>query len=477
MKRFGKTEHIYERICLDETIEAAMRHSLIKHKYPNMEVADYTPAQKYMLAHWDECKELVKRSLIDETYNFSRLNEFEVNEKKRRKIHCPKHYPDKIILICVYMIVRDYFYTKFVRNTYNCIKGRGIHDAKQAIEHIMRTHPTWFQVQTDIRKFYPTLRHDIIKADLRKVFKEERLLRIFDAILDAFHEGIDENGNEIGVAIGINLSQLLAILILIPILREINEEWHLPCVAFTDDVWAAVPDKQTAHKFVEWYIERCASRGMHVKPNYRIAPMTETLRMIGYEFHVSIDGDQYTLLSKEIKTRMKRRVRQLKKANVPDDVWKQQLASQYGWCKHAACKHLMRVTFGERYELFIKQKKKKKMKTFSDVKEGEIGEFGIRRKDRVSIKDVIGQPICFDDAKIVQIKTEDDSGQEVIKEKVAVKFRKSQNNDPVGKATYFLSGSPSLKDRVIKAQPAMPFIGTIVEKYSAGGRKKYYAIQ
>ena len=471
MKRYGKTERLWERICPDENIEYAMRHSLIKHRYPNMPVADFNRAQKYMIAHWDEVKNNVRRTLTTETYKFKPLHPFKVYEPKERIIHCPQHYPDKIITICVYNVLRDYFYSKYVRNTYNCIKGRGIHDAKSAIEHIMLTHPDWYYVKTDIRKFYPTLRHDIIKADLRTVFKDTKVLRLLDAIIDVFHEAIDEYGNEIGIAIGINLSQLMAILANIPILREINEVWKYPTMNFTDDGFTAVPTKAKAHEFVQWYIKRCAERGMEVKPNYRIAPMREPVRMLGYEFRLNDDGKQYTLLGKDIKMRMKHRVRTLAKMNLSDDEWKQQMASYYGWCKHAKCKNLMRKTFGERYHLF-----EKNMQTFKEVKENEIGEFGIVRKARVSVVDLLNTPICFDDAKIVLIKSKDEkTGEEVVKEKIAIKFRYVENDEPAGDFRYMISGSESLRDRAIKAQPQMPFIGTIFEKRTY--RTKYYAIE
>lgn len=472
MKRFGKTERLYERICSDENIEYAMRHSLIKHKYDNMPKPDFNKAQRYVIDHWDEVREMVKRTLTSETYHFESLHSFKVFEPKERIIHCPQHYPDKIIMICTYNVLRDYFYTKFVRNTYNCIKGRGIHDAKRAIEHIMQAHPDWYYVQTDIRKFYPTLRHDILKADLRKVFKDTKVLRLLDAIIDIFHEGVDEDGNEIGVAIGINLSQLMAILVNMPILREINERWKYPAVNFTDDMFIAIPTKKECHEFMEWYIARSAARGMAIKPNYRIAPMRVPLRMIGYEFRLNADGQQYTLLGKPIKTRMKRRARQLERMKVDDEYWKQQMASYYGWCKHARCTHLMRTIFGERYKLF----EEINMQTFKDIKGSEIGEFGIPKKNRVSVTLLIGKPICFDDAKTVIMKdTDPKTGEEIETEKVAIKFRYvDANNEPTGDATYMISGSPSLKDRSTKAQPQMPFVGTIVEH---GRNKKYYAIE
>lgn len=472
MKRYGKTEQLWQRICDDNNIETAMRASLIKHKYPNKRKAEYSRAQKYMIAHWDECKEIVRRTLTSESYDFQPLHKFKVFEPKERIIHCPQHYPDKIIMICVYQVLRDYFYTKFVRNTYNCIKGRGIHDAKRAIEHIMRTHPDWYYVQTDIRKFYPSLRHDIIKDDLRTVFKDVHVLKLLDAIIDVFHESIDDDGHEIGIAIGINLSQLMAILMNMPILREINERWKYPCVNFTDDCFTAVPTKAAAHEFVEWYIMRNAQRGMTVKPNYRIAPMRTPLRMIGYDFRINERGQQYTLLGKPIKQRMKRRVKVLAKKNLSDDDWKQQMASYFGWCKHARCKHLMQKTYGERYKLF-----ESSMQTFKDIKGSEIGEFGIEREKRVSIVELLNRPICFDDAKKVIITTIDEkTGEKIEREKLAIKFRHIENDEPIGEPAYLITGSESLKDRAIDVQPKMPFIGTIVERYTSH-RTKYYAIE
>lgn len=471
MRRFGKTENLWERICSDAIIEKAMRNALKKHKYPNMRVADYTRAQKRMIANWDSCKKLVKESLKSETYKFHPLHSFVTYEKKVRVIHCPQFFPDKIIINCVFIVLRKYFYFKYVRNTYNCIKGRGIHDAQRAIERIMQKHTNWYYCQTDIVKFYPTINHNVLKADLARIFKDTKTIRILYAIVDMFHEGIDkETLEEIGIAIGINLSQLMAILILIPVLRDINEKWRFPCVGFTDDVFIAVPNKHLCHKFMEWYIKRCKMQGMVVKPNFRIAPMNEPLRMIGYEFRINENGEQYTLLGKEIKLSMQERARMLEKKNVSDEYWKQQMASYFGWCKHACCRNLMRKTFGDRFKLF-----EKNMKTFQELKAEELGEFGLKKKIRVTIKNVEYKLICIEDAKAVLIASKDDStGENIMKEKVAIKFRHVEGNEPVGESSYFISGSPSLKDRALKAQHLMPFLGTIEKE---GKMRKYYVIK
>lgn len=470
MKRYGKTEHLWERICAEETVEKAMRQSLIKHKYPGMKTADYNAAQKYMIAHWDEVKSEVRRTLTTESYQLNGLHPFKVYEPKERIINCPQQFPDKIITICVYQVLRDYFYSKFVRNTYNCVKGRGIHDAKRAIERIMRTHPDWYYVQTDIRKFYPSLRHDIIKSDLRTVFKDTKVLRLLDAIVDVFHEGFDEDGNEIGIAIGINLSQLMAILVNMPVIREINEIWKFPTVNFTDDEFTAVPDKKTAHEFVAWYIKRNAERGLIVKPNYRIAPMREPVRMIGYEFRLNEKGQQYTLLGKPIKQRMKRRARQLERMGVSDEYWKQQMASYYGWCKHARCTNLMQKTYGDRYKLF------EDMRTLQEVKANIQGPFGLPKSRRESVVSLLGVDICFYDVTMTNVQKIDPvTHEETYEERCAIKFRHAENNEPIGDEAYFVTGSESLRSRAERYKDQMPFIGKVVKK--SGRNTQYYVIE
>lgn len=464
MKRYGKTEELYERICSDFTIETAMRHSLVKHKYRGEQTAHYNKAQEYMLAHWDECKAAVKDALINETYAFKPLHSFIVKEPKERRIHCPEHYPDKIIMICVYLVLRDYFYSKFVRNTYNCIKGRGLHAAKRAIEHIMRTHQNWHYVQTDFKKFYPTLRHDVLKADLRKVFKCQKVLRLLDAIIDTFCDGYDDEGNEIGLAIGINLSQLIAILATMPIIREVIEEWHYPLVAFTDDFLIAIPTKEQCHEFINWFIPRCAERGLVVKPNYRIAPMTTPLRMIGYEFRLDECGRQYTRLSKAIKKRMQRRVRQLEKRNVSDEYWKQQMASYFGWCKHASCINLMRKTFGERYKLF-----EKNMRTLAEIKDSAYGLFDLPRDMRIPIEKIEGINIVLKDCKVLPPFDRDDERN---KQRIAFKYSKVGEDEE----HYTISGSAPLLDRVICFKDHFPFTAKVVKRVSARN-KIYYVLE
>lgn len=469
MKRIGKTSGLYEKISSTENIELAIDDTLKPHRYYTDIEPRYNQEQLYVINNRPEVVKNIQEMLLNETYEFHELKSKKVFEPKERDIHFPIEYPDKIILAATYRVLRDVLYTKFVRNTYNCIKGRGIIDAKNAIEKIMREHPGWYYVKTDVKKFYPTLRHNVVKNALKRVFKDERILRLLFTIIDNFHETICDDGVPAGLAIGVNLSQLLAILALMPIVRQINEVFKYPCVDFTDDIFTAVPTKEDAHRFVKWYINESEKYGMTVKPNYRIAPMTCPLIMIGYKFCVTKDGDQYTLLSRRIKNRMKKRNISLEKRGISDKKWKQKMASYYGWCKHASCYRLMESVFGDRNKLF----NKKNMERLSDLKKKHYRIFNLDKDAWVSIDNLYDIDICFYDVDSVEFSEKDKDGKWTKTKKTVFKFTYQKDGEPDGDLHYSITASESLRDRLQNDKDKMPFIAQINK---AGTRRKYLVL-
>ena len=86
------------------------------------------------------------------------------------------------------MNVMEPVWTKvFTRDTYSCIKGRGIHSLVQKLQSDLRKDPegTMYCLKIDIRKFYPSINHDILKGILRKKIKDIPLLNLLDEIIDS----------------------------------------------------------------------------------------------------------------------------------------------------------------------------------------------------------------------------------------------------------------------------------------------------
>ena len=117
----------------------------------------------------------------------------------------------------------------FIHQTYSCIKNRGIHRLSKDLQKALTNNPeeTTYCLKMDIRKFYPSIDHDILKSILRIKIKDEKLLVILDEIIDSAK----------GVPIGNYLSQYLANLYLTYFDHWLKEDLHCKFVVrYMDDI-------------------------------------------------------------------------------------------------------------------------------------------------------------------------------------------------------------------------------------------------
>ena len=360
MKRFG---NLWPLICDRSNIELAADRALVKHKYDGMAHSDYTKAQKYFIEHRQELLDKLERSLKEETYKLSPLHQFKVYEPKERVIHCPPYYPDKVLHHCLMNVVKHLFYSKFTHDTFNCIEGRGIITAKNKIESIIRAHPDWYVYLSDVHHYYPSIKHSILKQQLRRVIKCKKTIALFDAIIDNHWDSIDEDGEKRGIAIGIYPDQVLANLHLTPHDHRVKEELHAEYIRFMDNE-AYFGTKEDCKRYAEFDKKEKEALGLQLNKDARIVPVRCGFDLIGYVFYPT-----HTRLRKRIKLNMKRRAKQLERQHVSDETYKQQMASFYGWCKHANCRHLMKTIMKDKFELFTqKDMEAKRLSDFRNKK-------------------------------------------------------------------------------------------------------------
>ena len=90
----------------------------------------------------------------------------------------------------------------FIAHTYACRKNKGIHKAAQDIKKVLRKDVvnTQYCLKLDIKKFYPSIDHEILKSIVRRKIKDTKVLKLLDEIIDSAP----------GVPIGNYLSQYFA---------------------------------------------------------------------------------------------------------------------------------------------------------------------------------------------------------------------------------------------------------------------------
>ena len=96
----------------------------------------------------------------------------------------------------------------FTKDTYSCIKNRGIHKLVNNLKKALKSDPegTKYCLKLDIKKFYPSINHDILKIQVRKKIKDSKVLALLDEIIDS----TDSLTPRVGVPIGNYLSQYFA---------------------------------------------------------------------------------------------------------------------------------------------------------------------------------------------------------------------------------------------------------------------------
>lgn len=430
MKRYGR---LWEQISSRENIEQAANNALANKKLAK--------AHKQFMENRQVLLDKIEYDLKNETYQLSPLKSFTVYEPKERVIHHPPFYPDKIIHHCLMNVIQPLLMEKFTADTYGSLKGRGVSLAAEKLKKALSLLPDhYYFLQIDIKKFYSNIDHDVVKAQIRRVFKCNKTLTLLDQIIDC---------HDPGLAIGIYPSQYLANLVMSPVdhwAKEILRIEHY--FRYMDDIVILVPDKEEAHEVLRQLSVELKKLKLSVKDNVRIAPLEYGIDFIGYKFYPT-----HTRLRKRIKVKMQKTVRQLEKVGADDKLFKQKTASHFGWCKHGDCRNLLRTTFKDKIYLY---EKSMEFKRLSEIKESENW-FGLAKDRRISIESLYNVDVIFFEYLITTIRNET---------KAVVKFAFADKPEDFH---FFITRSDVMRDRLERDKELMPFIVTIkkVKNYIA----------
>jgi RNA-directed DNA polymerase len=269
------------------------------------------------------------RMLLEHTYTTSKYTTFLIYEPKEREIFRLPYFPDRIVHHAVMNVLQSIFISTLTRDTYSCIPGRGIHAASNALKNALR-HPSesTFCLKLDIKKFYPSVDHAILKQLLRRKFKDADLLWLLDDIIDSAP----------GLPIGNYLSQYLANFYLSEFDHWLKEKLKVRhYFRYADDIVILGEDKPYLHSLLDqirtFLTENLA---LTIKDNYQVFPVAARgIDFVGYvHFHT------HTLMRKTIKQNFARMM--AKNRN------KASFASYSGWAKHCDSKNLVKKLTHER---------------------------------------------------------------------------------------------------------------------------------
>lgn len=385
----------------------------------------------------------VRQVLHQESYILHKLSHITVHDRKRRVIDyaCDK---DKELFTPVHKIIAPLLTKKIAPESYSSMKGRGQMECAKRVSRMVKKYGSGYYVKVDIRKYYPSIDHDLLKSDLRQYIKDKALLRFLDTVIDHHSPGIP---------IGLSISALLANLYLSRMIRETQEVMRIDTVAYMDDLLFFFHTKDEANAFIPRLEKMLQERKLTPHEGIHAAPVDKGVWFIGYVFYKT-----HIRLRKNIRERMKKRHRKLEQQRVDDATYKRKMAPYFGWCIHANCIHLLKKTMGKRYKLF--EANVMKYKRLQDKKAAKNW-FGLSKDVRESIKDLVGKELVIFESQEVEIYKE---------RKAAVRYCYPEEED---KMHYFLTRSEVMMDRLQKDKEEWPAVVTITEKTGKNGRKYF----
>lgn len=317
----------FEEICTFEVLYRAYLTAR-KGKRKKVSTAQYE-ANALMLT------ERLAYILNTNTYVPSKFETFFVYEPKRRLVQAPA-FVDKVVQ---HALVDNLLYEAITRSFIpaNCASqiGKGMHYGLDRLKADMtdywrKNHTTegWV-LKCDVRHFFASIDHDILKGKLRKKVVDDRIFRLMCVYIDASADGLP---------LGYQTSQLLALLFLDEFDHFVKERLRIKYYTrYMDDFYLIHPDKDYL-RYCKVEIEKFLT-GLHLELNEKthIFPLRHGIDFLGFHTYISESGQIIRKLRHSSVKRMKGKIKEWKKEYPEGKVSRKEILDSWtAWDAHAA---------------------------------------------------------------------------------------------------------------------------------------------
>ena len=308
-------KHLWDQFISMENFELAARRA-IKSKRNKKSTQNF-------LQNKDVLLEKLRQDLIYDRFQTSKYRTFFVYEPKKREIYELPLYPDHIVHHALINVLGPIWQKRFIKDSYACIPGRGVHSAIQKTMLMVKKNK--YVLQCDIRKFYPSINHEIMFNIIRRKIADKRLLGVLRNIIWSC-------GGETNLPIGNLTSQWMGNVYLNELDYFVKQQLHCrDYIRYCDDFCLFSNDK----RILAQYQERLSQYVRDVlKLEFSkavIYPVNRGVTFIGYRHF-----RKFIMLRKYGAKKLRKRVLNRARYNDTTPLAVGQLASYHGWVKWCA---------------------------------------------------------------------------------------------------------------------------------------------
>lgn len=220
----------------------------------------------------------LQQELISGFYQPGGYRQFVIHERKARLISAAP-FRDRVVHHAIMNVLEPVLEKRFYFHSYACRKGKGTHRAVDQYQQWAKRYA--YVLKVDISRYFPSIRHDCLKAQLCRWVKDQHVLGLLYRVID--HSPSTTEG--VGLPIGNLTSQYFANLYLNDI-----DHWLVQqpaCRAYlryVDDLLILGDSKQALWQLRDQLQCHLAALGLtlHVKKQ-QLYPTRERVDVLGYK--------------------------------------------------------------------------------------------------------------------------------------------------------------------------------------------------
>jgi group II intron reverse transcriptase/maturase len=217
---------------------------------------------------------------------------------------------DRIAQQAVLQILQPIFEEKFSEYSHGFRPKRGCASALSFVDQAVGHGYGWI-VDADIEKFFDTVDHDILLAEVNEEIADGSVLRLIRMFLESgvMVGGGEIEATELGTPQGGPLSPLLANIYLHP-LDAAMQEGGFGLVRYADDFVIFAKDRQRAEEALGLAAEILEGLKLRLHPEKtRIAAIDEGFEFLGFRYFRDENGDLQKVVSAKSEARFRANVR------------------------------------------------------------------------------------------------------------------------------------------------------------------------
>lgn len=125
----------------------------------------------------------LRAQILSGRVEVGRYRYFKVYEPKERQI-CASAFSEQVLHHALMNICHDRFERSLIFDSYASRKGKGVYAALERARNFTDRHGCYLKL--DVKKFFDSVHHAVLKRQLAGLFKEKTLLSIFYQIIDSY---------------------------------------------------------------------------------------------------------------------------------------------------------------------------------------------------------------------------------------------------------------------------------------------------